>query len=194
MSAALIPPNQDSKVVSGVFHGQYDRTEELNDRLYKRNLADHHLENWFSPRAHSTKYSRFPMTFRDKNEDSNAKPPVLNTQPPTYNVAGEFAPTTRTPPFRGYSENVNIESSLRNQFYALQKSDQAVYVPSSLSDLYHVKTVAGYQCQQTHPLLFDDTHIPTQGALYSAQMATAGGRIGGDRFYNYTRTQLRGLN
>ena len=39
-------------------------------------------------------------------------------------------------PFSGFVENVDVESVLRNQIFALQKNDQAVYVPSSKSDLY----------------------------------------------------------
>jgi hypothetical protein len=39
-------------------------------------------------------------------------------------------------PWSGFSNNVNIESNLRNQFFALQDCEQSEYVPSSSSDLY----------------------------------------------------------
>ena len=47
-----------------------------------------------------------------------------------------FYPGTRKPHFCGFAQNVDLESSLRNQFFALQKADQAKYVPNSNSNMY----------------------------------------------------------
>jgi len=54
----------------------------------------------------------------------------------------------------GFSNNINVESQLRNQFFALQRCEQSEFVPSSDSDLY--KTTVNFKpVKQTHPLLFD---------------------------------------
>jgi hypothetical protein len=72
------------------------------------------------------------------------------------------------------------------QYFALQKANQAVYVPCSSSDLYGFSAV-GRQETQTHPSLFDQ---PTFDSTPNANINSA---IGSDRFFNHTRTQLRGL-
>ena len=43
---------------------------------------------------------------------------------------------TRPAPFRGFVENINEESELRNQIFALQRSEKGLYVPQSFGDLY----------------------------------------------------------
>jgi hypothetical protein len=76
---------------------------------------------------------------------------------------------------------------LRNQYFALQKgADQAIYVPSSSSDLYGFLAV-GRKEQQTHPILFE---TPSFDNIPNANLHPS---IGSDRFLNHTRTQLRGL-
>ena len=49
-----------------------------------------------------------------------------------------FSDATKKPPYRGYSSRVNDESELRNQFFALQRSEKGTYIPASNSDLYSV--------------------------------------------------------
>jgi len=56
---------------------------------------------------------------------------------PTYNLEKVFNPGNTTSPWSGYSSNVNVESDLKGQIFALQKCDQSVYVPNSNSDLYN---------------------------------------------------------
>ena len=50
---------------------------------------------------------------------------------------------------------MNIESTLRNQFFGLQDCEQAYYVPSSTSDLYKVSVTHPSQpVKQLFPHLF----------------------------------------
>jgi hypothetical protein len=70
-----------------------------------------------------------------------------------YNPEYVFNPGNAVAPWSGYATAVNVESTLRNQFFALQKCGQSEYVPSSKSDLYNVR-IDSRQIEQTHPLLF----------------------------------------
>ena len=63
---------------------------------------------------------------------SQRKVNILND----YNPQKVFYPGDCKPPFFSILRNVDTETGLRNQFMALQKADQAVYVPQSTSDLY----------------------------------------------------------
>jgi hypothetical protein len=91
-------------------------------------------------------------------------------------------------PVSGYINNVNVESTLRNQFFALQKgADQNEYVPSKNSELYNVKVVSRPE-EQPYPLLFKNQMILDK-TLHANIRDNP--HIGKDMFHNYTRTQLR---
>jgi hypothetical protein len=80
-----------------------------------------------------------------------------------------------------------VESSLRNQFFALQRNDRAVYVPNSTSDLYQVH-IDAREVEQPNPYLFDN------GATHFAPMNPNPHNLGKLTFDNSTRFQLRTLN
>jgi hypothetical protein len=103
---------------------------ETNSRIYDRNIPSQVLQPYFTPRSVSTKYSIMPIV------DPRKEVSVKTFNYPTYNTNRVFNPGNSQSPWSGYSSNVNTESELRNQIYALQKCSQAVYVPSSGSDLY----------------------------------------------------------
>jgi hypothetical protein len=117
--------NQDcDKHLSEIIHS------ETNSRIYDRNIPSQVLQPYFTPRSVSTKYSIMPIV------DPRKEMSVQTLTYPTYNTNRIFNPGNAQSPWSGYSSNVNKESELRNQIYALQKCSQAVYVPSSGSDLY----------------------------------------------------------
>lgn len=134
-------------VIKGVQYCQIERTEQVNNRIYSRNLASGPLQPQFSMRPVSTKYDL--MMIGDRRIPSTE--PVMRTK--TFDVATTFNPGTAQAPWSGFSSKINTESTLRNQFFALQKCEQREYVPSSASDLYSV-TVEGRQEPTTHPALF----------------------------------------
>lgn len=134
-------------VSKGLALCQQERTDELNNRIADRNIPSMGLQPQFSPRPVLSKYSLLPIL--DQRMPSNV--PIQSF--PIYNPEIIFNPGNAQAPWSGFATNINLESSLRNQFFALQKCEQSQYVPSSNSDLYNVQVVSR-QIPQTHPLLF----------------------------------------
>jgi len=125
-----------------------------------------------------TQYSHFPIV------DPRTPPTVPLKQMPIYNIQQTFNPGNTQSPFSGYATNVDHESELRNQIYALQKCSQAVYVPSSKSDLYETKFFTSTQ-PMPHSLLFKEEPFPSFNP--NPNVATCGSGI----FYNNTRCQIK---
>jgi len=155
---------------------------ETNQRIYDRNIPSQMLQPYLDVRPVMTKYSHLPIV--DPRRENKVK---LNKMP-TYNVNTTFNPGNDTAPWSGYASNVNTESVLRNQIYALQKCSQAVYVPNSNSDLYNYKFQNSAQQQfNQHELLFNNQSFssfnpnPNQNSVGSAM------------FMNPTRVQVRDL-
>ncbi len=150
---------------------------EMSNDIRKRNIPSMSLQPQFSLRPVSTKYAHLPIV---DTQISNTVP--IYKKP--YNVGLVFNPGNRMAPFSGFVENVDVESVLRNQFFALQKNDQAVYVPSSKSDLY-VKDQFKETKNQQHNLItpvnnFNKTNPNTL-------------KLGGNLFYNHTRQDLKNV-
>ena len=169
--------------IPGIIYQQYERLDELNQRLGQRQVTDHPLQPNYNPRPVPTKYSHFPIIDRRKLPPPT---PLLNYL--EYSAKTNFAPIgSKSGPVDTFFRNVNIESELRNQYFGLQNgADQSVYVPESRSDLYGF-TAVGRQESQTHPDLF----IPI--TLDQTPNPNLDPAIGSDRFFNHTRQQLRGL-
>jgi hypothetical protein len=119
-----------------------ERTQELNDRIYDRNVISNSPPIYFSPRSVPTKYTTMPML------DHKLIPNVM-IHPSSF-TSKDFLPGTHGPYF---SSHVDEESILRNVGTILQASSQFVYVPSSKSDLY-VTAIAPKPVEQPHPYLF----------------------------------------
>ena len=167
-------------VPEGVSYGQHERVDELNDRISSRYFSDKPLQPNYNPRSIPTKYSLFPIVNRRKEVKE-----VLNTYP-DYNGYDNFNPGTAKAPPCGFINNVDTETILRNQAFALQHADQNVYIPSSQSDLYKVEVVSR-PSEQPHPLLFN--RFTFDGRQHQNMEKS---NIGKDIFSNHTRTQLRG--
>lgn len=101
-----------------------------NKRIADRNLPTLPLQSYLDVRAVPTKYTLLPII--------DIQPPTSFDMrvEPTYNSEKTFNPGDRQSPWSGFASNVDMESILRSQIFALQKCSQAVYVPSSTSDLY----------------------------------------------------------
>jgi hypothetical protein len=163
-------------VVKGVYYCNQERTDQLNDRLYKRNIPSATLQPAFSLRPVSTKYEN--MGIFDRRPQSN----VHIKRQPTFNLQNTFNPGNSTAPWSGYATNINEESKMRNQFFALQKCEQSNWVPSSTSDLYNVDVV-GRQEKQTHPYLFKEENYE--------QFNPNTQQLGYHLWNNHTRQQLK---
>ena len=155
--------------------------EISNNRLSNRNIPSQPLQPYINVRPVMTKYSIMPIV------DPRAPISVEMVQQPTYNSTRVFNPGNRVSPWSGFASNVNVESELRNQVYALQKCSQSVYVPASNSDLYQFKFNPVYShIQQPFPDLFkqnsyNDFNPNTEEVAKGA-------------FYNHTRQQLKNLS
>lgn len=154
--------------------------KQTNQRIYDRNLPSQLLQPYLNSRPVMTKYSYFPIV------DPRKELHVPLQQLPTYNVQKVFNPGNAVAPWSGFASNVNLESELRNQVYALQKCSQAVYVPNSSSDLYMYNFRTPKQ-HNPHELLFETSGFAQFDPNPSASM------VGTELFNNNTRCQVKGL-
>jgi hypothetical protein len=105
-----------------------------------------------------------------------------------YSCKTNFTPPVQSVgPVSGFINNVDIENTLRNQYFGLQRgAGQNIYIPSSDSDLYKV-VIPSRPSVQLFPGLFQEpTFDQTMHANLEKNTA-----IGSDIFNNNTRTQLR---
>ncbi len=107
---------------------EYDN--ELNNRLSNRWFPSESLQPLYDFRPVSTKYTWFQTI--EEYPTSNVK---SNNYKP-YHPSAVFNPGSRAP-IDFFQSSIDQESILRHQFMALQKSDQAAYVPTIESDLYN---------------------------------------------------------
>ena len=157
-----------------------DIRKETNNRIYDRNIPSQMLQPYLDVRPVMTKYSYFPIV--DPRKQIN----VPLNQMPSYNVHEVFNPGNTRSPWSGFASNINTESELRNQIYALQKCSQAIYVPNSSSDLYTYKFQTKTQ-QNPHELLFRDE------GFGSFNPNPAPGLCGSSIFNNNTRCQIKDM-
>jgi hypothetical protein len=134
-------------VVKGLYNCQQGRVEDLNKRIYDRNVPNAQPQMCFSPRPVPTQYTTMPIM----DQVAKANVPIQLTS--TFNTKINFLPGDSAP-WSGFKNNVETESSLFNMYFALQACPQAYYVPSSQSQLYNRTPVSGRKESQTHPVLF----------------------------------------
>lgn len=119
-----------------------------NHRIYNRNIPSQPLQAYLNIRPVMTKYTVLPIL------DPRVAIKVPMNQYPTYSTEKIFNPGNTVSSWSGYASNVNIESQLRNQIYALNKCNDDVYVPSSNSDLYHLSFNTNSNVKQEFEGLF----------------------------------------
>jgi hypothetical protein len=154
--------------------------KETNTRIYDRNIPSQILQPYIDVRPVLTKYSYFPIV--DPRKELHVQP----LQVPTYNIHNVFNPGNTQSPWSGFASNVNVESELRNQIYALQKCSQSVYVPSSKSDLYEYKFKTMTK-PNPHELLFQNESFSDFNPNQHENI------VGTNLFNNSTRCQVRDL-
>ena len=168
-------------VANGAYSNHHDRLGEINTRISERNIPSAALRPSFNVRPISSKYAMMPIL------ETRPAPTVPLQSYQQFSTEAVFNPGNSKAPWRGWAERVNVESSLRNQYFALQRSDRAVYVPNSDSDLYKVSIFAR-DVEQPNPYLFDN------GATNFASMNPNPHNLGKLTFDNSTRFQLRTLD
>jgi len=124
------------------------RQQTVYQRTYERNIPSQPLQPYLDARPVQTKYSIMPIVDPRKQIKTPMNQFATYIPEKTFNPGNDFAP------WSGYSANVNHETELRNQIYALQSCSQAEYVPSSKSDLYENKWKNTNAQVQPFPELF----------------------------------------
>jgi hypothetical protein len=164
----------------GIYYGQHERTDELNHRMNERFFPDKPLQANFDPRPVPTKYSHFPIINRRTSHKESIQ------REPLYKIEDNFNPGSSRAPSDGFLANIDVETKLRNQSFALQHgADQNVYIPSSKSDLY-ITSIVSRPSVQPHPDLFSRHQFVGRNVTNVENT-----NIGKDLFFNHTRTQLR---
>ena len=157
-----------------------DIHKDTNQRIYSRNIPSQMLQPYLDVRPTMSKYSYFPIV------EPRAKINVPLQQMPIYNIHNVFNPGNTQSPWSGFSTNVNIESELRNQIYAIQKCSQATYVPKSNSDLYTYNFKTPSQ-PNPHQLLFQENSFEQFNPNPDTNLC------GSALFYNNTRCQVKDM-
>lgn len=167
-------------VVDGVFFCQNNRTTQLSERMYARNIPSEQLSMTYGPRPVPTRYVLMPML--DCRKPTNV--PCLRE--PIYNTQLEFSPGN-TLPFDGYQNKIDDESKLKNIIFPMQKCGQGKYIPSSRSDLFNAQylTNVNKPVRMTNNLLFHDP----QFSAFNPNTCQTGGAF----FNNFTRQQIKSL-
>jgi hypothetical protein len=151
---------------------------QTNMRIYNRNIPSQPLQPYLDVRPVMTKYSYLPIV--DPRKEIN----VSFQQKPTYNSYSTFNPGNTQSPWSGFASNVNTESELRNQIYALQKCSKSVYVPCSTSDLYNTN-INSNNTLPVHSLLFKTENFEDFNPNPK--------EIGSNMFMNSTRVQVKDI-
>jgi hypothetical protein len=154
--------------------------QQTNTRIYDRNIPSQMLQPYLDVRPVMTKYSYLPIV--EPRKPIN----VPLTVQPTFSPHTVFNPGNTESPWSGFASKINLESELRNQIYALQKCSQAVYVPSSNSDLYNYSFTPNAS-SQSHSLLFQNQSFSQFNPNPDAKI------VGTDMFFNSTRVQVRDM-
>ncbi len=164
-------------VMNGFYQCNQERVDELNKRIYSRNVPSQPLQPNFDIRPVSTKYATLPILDRRAPSKTDITPIM------TFDDTKNFNPGNAVGPWSGFSSKIDDESTLRSQFFALQSSEQSVYIPSTNSDLY--KTIIEEKQEAWEPLIFK------QESYSNPQTPRCVYGMGGSGFNNDSRQQLK---
>lgn len=154
----------------GLYSGQHDRVDELNDRILNRSFDNQPAKTVFDPRSISTKYSTF--------QTSDRRPKFA----PIHLDNKEQDPLDK---------NVEYESDLYGRKERIGVYDYgSKFKPSLDSDLYKINVGNPTDKPPTeHALLFQRHQFNNY-----VHPNLDNREIGNNIFYNHTRTQLRNSN
>lgn len=137
-------------IVNGVYYCNMDKQNEINEKIYERNIPSLPLQPQYGIRPIGTKFNTLPII------SSHKKTNISCNNYSEFNINNTFNPGNSTAPWSGFSSNINVESTLRNQFFGIQKCLQKEYIPSSQSELYHSKIPLNQRYIGPNNLLFEE--------------------------------------
>ena len=108
---------------------------EINQKIYNRNIPDAPIDPVYSTLPLSTRGIVFPISVINPVQQS--KLPLSSFTSSNIPIENAFRPYQCNAPVIDYMKNIQLENSLRNQYFALQSGPKPVYVPSSSSDLFN---------------------------------------------------------
>ena len=153
----------------------------IGNNIYERVVPSHEMQMNFGFRPIMSKYATMPIL------DNRLVSEVNINKEPIYNSETVFYPGTNKPHFNGFASNIDNESSLRNQFFALQKGDNHLYVPNSNSDLYENNLdIKNHNLNIDNLILFKKEQFQDFNPNIS-------NKIGYNIFNNSTRVQLKNI-
>jgi hypothetical protein len=153
----------------------------IGNNIYERVVPSDEMQMNFGFRPIMSKYATMPIL------DNRDKSKVNINKEPIYNSERVFYPGTSKPHFNGFANNIDNESTLRNQFFALQKGDKHLYVPNSNSDLYENNLdIKNYDSNLDNLILFKKQQFEDFNPNIS-------NKIGYNIFNNSTRVQLKNI-
>lgn len=152
-----------------------------NSNIYNRNIPSENLQPNLSVRPVLSKYQTMPIL----SDYKKAETQINNFS--KFNINETFNPGNTKSHFSGFAYNIDDESKLRNQFFALQKSDQSVYVPNSNSDMYsNPINFINVNKDLNNELLFKNEQFNDFNPKFS-------NLVGNNLFNNSTRVQLKNI-
>ena len=159
----------------------FDKQNFINSEIMNRNIPSGPSTMNFPFRPVNTKYAFMPTVA----PLVKSVEPILNYA--NYDTSSVFFPGTRKMHFCGFASNIDRESTLRNQFFALQKADQKDYIPPSTSDLYENKInfINNNENLDSHLLFREEQFQDFNPNRFST--------MGNELFYNSTRVQLKNI-
>ena len=167
-------------MVYNVVMQNFEKNNLINEKIYERVIPSDDLILNFDPRPVQTKYTHMPILDTLKNSSVTLKD--SNIFNPTNIFSGNAKPN-----FRGFVDAIDKESTLRNQFFALQKSDQSKFIPSTQSSLYNNEVFHLTSNEDLdNSLLFNEEN-------FNNFNPNLNNKIGANRFNNSTRVQLKNL-
>lgn len=151
--------------------------QEINNKIYQRFVPSHSLPPNLSVYPVPTKYVKLGVT--DIHPEQN----TIQNNYSNYQCNTMFCPTLKNNNYTGFSNNIHLESELRNQFVALQKCDASEYIPNYNSSMYTYSMPSNGIEQQPFENLFNTSiYMPIQPILKEQNNSL---------FCNHTRQQLK---
>jgi len=159
-----------------------EKQKQMNERAFARIISPQPMQPYLDARPVLTKYSLMPVV------DPRKEIQTPLAQHASFNTQLHFNSGNYGGPWSGFASNINTESELRNQIYALQNCSQATYVPDSNSTLYKYEWKSEpYQSSQPFPNLFKEENFNDFNPNPNPNI------IGYALFNNATRQQVKDL-
>jgi len=162
-----------------------DRTNQINKEIYSRNIPTMELQPNYGFSSTSTRFQIMPVIIN--------KPVNQNKQYTAYSSSSNFYGGNSKGPWSGFSNNIDNESELRNQNYALQKDSLGAYIPSSHSNLYEYNWKINNDSYTNEESQFynSDLFVPPKHASFNPNLYSDD--VGYALFNNSTRIQNKDI-